>query len=181
MDNFGSFSNTSRYFTSFLVMFLKWGMYWPILALGRVLRYCCKNGERVKKIHTNAERCIADNARIPSNAFHPMQCEAGGRVLHWMQCITRDVCNISNTPRGMNVYFLYSRAILAAKTLLLKIGMNKRKKSWCNGVPHFHFTIFFEKVMHWIHYIDFSKKVMHWIHYIAFCEWDGHVTSQKWM
>ena len=37
MDNFGSFSNTSRYFTSFLVMFLKWGMYWPILALGRVL------------------------------------------------------------------------------------------------------------------------------------------------
>ena len=123
-----------------------------------VLRYCCKNGERVKKIHMNAERCIADNARIPSNAFHPMQCEAGGRVLHWMQCITRDVCNISNTPRGMNVYFLYSRAILAAKTLLLKIGMNKIKKShlsfhdffskkvmhWGFYVPHFHFTIFFE-------------------------------------
>ena len=36
-DNFVTFSNTSRYFASFLVMFLKWGMYWPILALGRVL------------------------------------------------------------------------------------------------------------------------------------------------
>ena len=103
------------------------------------MRYCCKNGERVKKIHMNAERCIADNARIPSNAFHPMQCEAGGRVLHWMQCITRDVCNISNTPRGMNVYFLYLRAILAAKTLLLKIGMNKTKKS------HLSFHDFFFK------------------------------------
>ena len=170
-------------------------MYWPIHALGRVMRYCCKNGERVKKIHMNAERCIADNARIPSNAFHPMQCEAGGRVLHWMQCITRDVCNISNTPRGMNVYFLYSRAILAAKTLLLKIGMNKRRKSNEVFMYHpfisrfffekvmywIHYIDFLEKVMHWIHYIDFSKKVMHWIHYIAFCEWDGHVTSQKWM
>ena len=36
-DNFVTFSNTSRYFASFLGMFLKWGMYWPILALGRVL------------------------------------------------------------------------------------------------------------------------------------------------
>ena len=114
---------------------------------GWSLRYCCKNGERVKKIHMNAERCIADNARIPSNAFHPMQCEAGGRVLHWMQCITRDVCNISNTPRGMNVYFLYSRAILAAKTLLLKIGMNKRRKSRCKEVFMYHTFIsrFFSK------------------------------------
>ena len=172
-------------------------MYWvSVLRVIRdVMRYCCKNGERVKKIHMNAERCIADNARIPSNAFHPMQCEAGGRVLHWMQCITRDVCNISNTPRGMNVYFLYSRAILAAKTLLLKIGKNKTKKShlsfhnffskkWC--IEAFMYHTFISRIFSKKWCIEsitstFSKKVMHWIHYIAFCEWDGHVTSQKWM
>ena len=157
------------------------------------MRYCCKNSERVKKIHMNAERCIADNARIPSDAFHPMQCEAGGRVLHWMQCITRDVCNISNTPRGMNVYFLYSRAILAAKTLLLKIGMNKTKKShlsfhnffskkvmhWGFYVPHFHFTNFFKKVMYWIHYIDFFKKsdALNPLHRVLWMRWSRDITK----
>ena len=143
------------------------------------MSYCCKNGERVKKIHMNAERCIADNARIPSNAFHPMQCEAGGRVLHWMQCITRDVCNISNTPRGMNVYFLYSRAILAAKTLLLKIGMNKRRKSRCNEVPQFHFTIFFRKsdALNPLHRFFEKSDALNPLHRVLWMRWSRDITK----
>ena len=43
-----------------------------------------------------------------------MQYSASGLALHWMECITRDPCIISNTPLGIHVYFLYSLAILAA-------------------------------------------------------------------
>ena len=53
MDNFGSFSNTSRYFTCFLVMFLKWGMYWPIHALGRVLANTCPRASNENFHFTN--------------------------------------------------------------------------------------------------------------------------------
>ena len=83
--------------------------------------------------------------------------------------------------------------ILAAKTLLLKIGMNKIKKShlsfhdffskkvmhWGFYVPHFHFTNFFKKVMYWIHYIDFFKKsdALNPLHRVLWMRWSRDITK----
>ena len=104
----------------------------------------------------------------------------GSRVLHWMQCITRDVCNISNTPRGMNVYFLYSRAILAAKTLLLKIGMNKRRKSRCNEVhTTLSFHDFFRKsdALNPLHRFFEKSDALNPLHRVLWMRWSRDITK----